>query len=331
MLPLAGDPELVVVGREVQLGSGYADLIAVESTGRLAIVEIKLSKNTEAKRAIVAQTLSYAAYLHGLSYEGLEELLGRHLMDRHFACLSAAASSVVQGRPFEESSFVGEVSQNLESGTFRLVFVLDEAPPELVRLAGYLEAIAGEIAIDLVTVSAYQINGTEVIVPQRVEPDRVVGEGNSSSAKGATRGRPLGYESPGSEVFEASITAATPEHQPLLRKMLEWARRLEREDLVRLSTYQRGTSTNLLPRVAGAEGGIVTIYNEAGRYAMVTMYRSVLERLAPKSLIELEELFAPVPIKQGSAIPGPDDAALELLTKAYREASIQLRQGSNAI
>jgi len=291
MLPLAGDPELVVVGREVQLGSGYADLIAVESTGCLAILEIKLSKSAEAKRAIVAQTLSYAAYLHGFSYEGLEELLGRHLMSREFESLSAAASSVVQGRPFEESSFVNEISQNLESGRFRLVFVLDEAPPELVRLAGYLEAIAGDIAIDLVTVSAYQISGTEVIVPQRVEPDRVVGERNSSSAKG--------YESPGSDVFEASITAATPEHQSLLRRILDWARRLESEGLARLSTYKGWTGTNLLPRVAGGGGGIVTIYNEPGRYAMVTMYRSVLERLAPETLLELEELFRTCPDQAG--------------------------------
>jgi hypothetical protein len=34
MLPLAGSPQLTVLGREVRLGSGFADLIAVESTGR---------------------------------------------------------------------------------------------------------------------------------------------------------------------------------------------------------------------------------------------------------------------------------------------------------
>ena len=39
LLPLAGTPRLVVVGREVQLGNGYADLIAVEPSGRVAVIE----------------------------------------------------------------------------------------------------------------------------------------------------------------------------------------------------------------------------------------------------------------------------------------------------
>ncbi len=42
LLPLAGTPRLIVLGREVQLGNGYADLIAIQPTGRIAIIEIKL-------------------------------------------------------------------------------------------------------------------------------------------------------------------------------------------------------------------------------------------------------------------------------------------------
>lgn len=37
MLPLAGSPRLTVLGREVRLGTGSADLLAVESTGRRAV------------------------------------------------------------------------------------------------------------------------------------------------------------------------------------------------------------------------------------------------------------------------------------------------------
>ncbi len=59
MLPLAGSPNLVVIGNEVSLGSGWADLLAVEMSGRPVIIEVKLARNAEAKRAIVAQALSY--------------------------------------------------------------------------------------------------------------------------------------------------------------------------------------------------------------------------------------------------------------------------------
>ena len=60
MLPLAGTPQLTVLGREVRLGSGFTDLLAVESTGRLVVIEVKLSANAESRRAVVAQVLSYA-------------------------------------------------------------------------------------------------------------------------------------------------------------------------------------------------------------------------------------------------------------------------------
>ena len=45
ILPLAGDPRLVMIGKEVLLGNGYADLVAVEPSGRLVVVEMKLFRN----------------------------------------------------------------------------------------------------------------------------------------------------------------------------------------------------------------------------------------------------------------------------------------------
>jgi len=40
-LPLAGSPEMVL-GDEVALDNGYADVRAVGRTGRLALIEVKL-------------------------------------------------------------------------------------------------------------------------------------------------------------------------------------------------------------------------------------------------------------------------------------------------
>src|SRR6202050_2228114 len=80
MLPLAGSPRLTVLSREARLGTGYADLLAVESTGRLVIIEVKLAGNAESRRAVVAQVLSYAGYLQGLDRGQLEsQVLASHL------------------------------------------------------------------------------------------------------------------------------------------------------------------------------------------------------------------------------------------------------------
>ena len=47
---------------------------------------------------------------------------------------------------FEEEAFREGLAAHLRDGSFRVVIVLDEAPPGLVRLAGYLETIADRIA-----------------------------------------------------------------------------------------------------------------------------------------------------------------------------------------
>src|ERR1700674_2828219 len=94
LLPLASTPRLIVVGREVQLGSGYAELMAIEPSGRLAIIEIKLARNAEARRAVIAQVLAYAAYLWGIDQRTLEQdILYRHLHKREYENLAHAVEA----------------------------------------------------------------------------------------------------------------------------------------------------------------------------------------------------------------------------------------------
>ena len=142
LLPLAGDPTLVVLGREVALGPGYADLIAVDGEGRLTIIEIKLRKSGEARRAVVAQVLTYAAYLKGLDVRALEDLLRPHLARLEKPGLVDAVADADQSGDFDVTAFRDNLAATLSAGTFRLVLVLDEAPSELVQLVGYLESIS---------------------------------------------------------------------------------------------------------------------------------------------------------------------------------------------
>ncbi len=73
LLPLAGSPRLIVLGSEVRIGSGYADILAVEASGRPTIIEVKLASNPEARKAIVSQVIAYAAFLRGFDIESLEQ------------------------------------------------------------------------------------------------------------------------------------------------------------------------------------------------------------------------------------------------------------------
>ncbi len=316
ILPLAGTPQLIVVGKEVLLVNGYADLLAIEPSGRLVVIEIKLARNAEARRAVVAQVLTYAAYLKGLDPLILErDILGVHLRGRGYENLAGAVAANDQEGSFDPAAFAEGLAESLSTGRFRLVIVLDEAPEELVRLVGYLGSMADKLIIDLITVAAYIVNGSQVIVPQRVEPERVPATAVPAPLRPQ---KSEGHYSPGAEEFAACISRTPAEQREALRRLCDWALSLERQGPIKLATFQ-GTSNRvtLLPRLQADNAGLVTIWNDQGAY--ISLWRSVFERRVPKSLVKVEQLIAPAKVGQGTVVHAITDELLEALKQAYQE------------
>jgi alkylated DNA nucleotide flippase Atl1 len=315
-LPLSGSPRLAVVGSRVQLGANQADVIAIEPSGRLVLFEVKLARNAEARRAVVAQILSYAAFLAGLDYQTVErEILSAHLERRAYDSLAAAAAEVDEEASSDVDGFYGGLSESLSTGAFRLVLILDEAPEELVRLVGYLESVGDKLVIDLITVASYEVAGSQLIVPQRIDPVRRSAEQTPATPRRQTSGE----TTEGADEFVASIAAARLEDRPALDRLATWALDLERAGLAKLKTYVGKGRTLLLVWVKGDNAGLVTIWNEKG--AAISLYRSVFERRAPSSLARVEAAIAPSTLGQGNAVREVSDELLDALSDAYREAA----------
>ncbi|MDE2718855.1 MAG: hypothetical protein OXI33_17830 [Chloroflexota bacterium] len=159
MLPLAGSPKLVVVGRDVSLGTGKrADLLAVEMTGRPVIIEVKLARNTQARETIVAQALSYAAWLRGSRVKDLERgPLREYLHERGHGSILEAVQAQNQHDEIDAGAFVEAMEDCLSNGAFRLVLLLDDTSAELERIVDDLDAVTKKaVKIDLITVSGFR-------------------------------------------------------------------------------------------------------------------------------------------------------------------------------
>ena len=312
LLPLAGSPRLVVVGREVRLGNGSADLIAIEPTGRVAVIEVKLAYSAEARRAVVAQVPSYAAYLHGVEPDEFEErVLGAHLARLQLPSLFAS----VDDGSVDRDTFTLGLADSLASGRFRIVIVLDEAPDELVELVGYLEAVSDGLVIDLITVARYDIAGSRVVIPQRVEPARRAARTTRSHAER----QPSTSAVPGDAVFREGIATADPDQRAFLTRLADWAVTLKDKRLASIHTYQgKKNMTTLLIYIPG-DSSLVTIFRDA-RTSYLAMYRSVFERRAPNSLTRLEAVLGRDAVKQGSTLRDVPDEVLDILSAAYDEA-----------
>ena len=315
MLPLSGQPQIVAPCREVPLGGGSADVLAFEASGRPVVVEVKLSRNAEARRAVVAQALAYAAALHGTTVDELEmAILPSHLKkDGHERLADAIEADAIDSGVFYEN-----LATHLAEGSFRIVFVLDEAPAQLVTLAGYLEAIADRITVDLVTVRAYSINGTQVLLPQRIDPERV----QEAPSAPARKSSGTTQSAKGSTLFRESLTELSEKPKDELNGLADWADGLAKEGLCRLNTY-RGTSGRftLLMRLPDDDAGFCVLWNDSqSPEAFMTLNRTVIERRAPQLLPRIESAAAPQKVGRGTwARPTAD--LLDALTQAYREAA----------
>ena len=313
MLPLSGAPALLILGREVSLGSGYADLVGVETSGRPVIIEVKLAQSSEARRAVVAQILAYAANLHGTTREQLEDRFASSLRQRgHESLVDAVAS--VQEDALEEDEFTEALDEHLTEGRFRLVFVLDSVPAELMTLVAYLEHVTDKLVIDLVAVNSFDVSGTSVVLPQRVTPER------HELTVEKTRRKESGTLYPGGEKFEEMISRSPAESHEMLHRLLEWARDLEWRGYIELSTYEGvgAKRYTLLPRLTGVGAGLVTIWNDGA--ASLQFWRSVFERRAPDFIERIEDL-ADVRLGQGNTTQNISEELLEVLTEAYAQAA----------
>lgn len=313
LLPLSGAARLTIVGREVPIGSGYADLVAVEPDGRVAIIEVKLAKNGEARRAVVAQLLAYAAFLRGMRRDVFErDLVGPYLQAKGWPSLAEAVRAMTQDTSFDADALAAGVERSLALGAFRLVLVLDDAPPELVRLVGYLELIGEHLVIDLITVTSYDVGDRRILVPQRVEPER-----QTDQQLLVKQAQSEGYlAADGGAEFEKMIATAAADRRPVLTQLLEWARGLEQEQLVRLYSYRGKQATTLLPRLQPEQVGLVSIWQNA----TVSLWRSVFARRAP-DFIERVEAITGMPMGFGTNAGTVTPELLAVLGDAYRAAA----------
>jgi hypothetical protein len=321
LLPVAGTPRLTVLGSEIQLGTGYADILAVESSGRPAIIEVKLGSNPEARRAIVSQIIAYAAFLRGFDVESLEQgPLRRALADADYGSILEAVQAQDQEGAVDADSFNASLQGYLDQGNFRLVLVLDEVSAELERVVAYLDAITIQaLTIDLIDLKVYDVNGAQVASPQRVSPDvSATMPYTTPDRVGPAASR--GILSDGSDVFRASVKGITGESRTTFDDLITWAEQLALQSHVRLFSYAGTRHLTLLPRIVPDDVGLVTIWNDHQR-PYVSVWRSVFERLAPNSIESVERTIAPAKIGQGSTVSNITPEVLGALMAAYQEAS----------
>lgn len=215
----------------------------------------------------------------------------------------------------DAEAFHDGISRSLADGSFRLVIVLDSAPDELVQVVGYLQMVTDKIDIDLVTVTAYEVNGSRVLVPQRIEPARRTRE----MPDAAVSARQSDTQTSGFRDFRATIDQAAPEFRGDLVRLADWSESLEAEGLARLITRSGASGiTSLKPLLRSGAVALVTIVCDV-KSTYMQLYRSVFEQRAPEAIPAVEAALG-AKITQGNSTRAFTEELLAALTGAYRQA-----------
>lgn len=121
------DPTLLVIGRQVPTSFGkYIDLLGIDSEGHLAILELKRDRTP---RDVVAQTLDYASWVQGLTYDDIKKIYSEY-------------DTTVEFEVAFQEKFGGDLPDSINE-EHRLLIVAAELDNSTERIVNYLSSNYG--------------------------------------------------------------------------------------------------------------------------------------------------------------------------------------------
>lgn len=137
-----GLPTLVPICMELSLPCGYLDNLFMTPYGDIVIVEVKLFRNSQARREVVAQALDYASALFGMQYETLEEAILKSDFDGAQAP-TRLYELFTDSDTLDEPAFVDAVNMNLKNGRIVVLVIGDGIRSDVENLVRGLQSHAG--------------------------------------------------------------------------------------------------------------------------------------------------------------------------------------------
>ena len=161
------EPKAYLVKREVTLPSaGRLDILLVDENGVPVAVEVKLGKNIQSRREVVAQVFDYAADLNSLTVDELDDLVGQNLQN----ILVAQDSKKFQGLLINGLPI--EFEPNWSKGLGRIRLFIDTAQTaDPATIATFIKAFINRTLPDISQAVA-QINAKnqqQRLVPSNCE------------------------------------------------------------------------------------------------------------------------------------------------------------------
>ena len=301
------------------------DLLALDSNGRLVVIELKRGDTGE---HMDLQAIRYAAMVANMTYQQAVAAHQTYLDKRTNEGITFQETDA-ETRIREHLGSVGEEPM-ISSGLPRIILAAEGFSKELTTCALWLNDCELDIkCIQLTpfrTEQEFLVEASQILpLPEATEFIEQIRElGRENREQRPKRAQHL----PGGDPFKESIIQVPEKLQGESKRLYDWAVRSEQDGLAELSTYVNGKEDyfRLDVRVQGKGQPLVSPSNVTNKKVELAFWLDNFESFAPIARSKVHEL-----VKFTNAVGGmnyrtlskiPDlDSLLTALTDAYREAN----------
>lgn len=156
---------LIPVCVELPIPSGYVDNLFLTPDGGIVLVETKLWRNPEARRAVIGQVLEYAKALSRWSYSDLQAAVRIACKDQTLSLFAHVCGP--QSLAEEEVRFIDAVSRNLRLGRVLMIIAGDGIQESAEELIEFMQSQLGlHFTLALVEISLWRAPQTGQVFVQ---------------------------------------------------------------------------------------------------------------------------------------------------------------------
>lgn len=165
---------MIPVCCELNTAAGPLDILYVTPHGKLVIVEVKLWRNPEARRKVVAQIIDYAKELNKWDYEDLQREVSKQTRRKGNALYDIVKSHWPEA---DEAAFVDGVSRSLKKSDFLLLIIGDGIQEGIENIADFMNNVARlQFTLGLLEVAIFKLAEGDFIVQPRILAKTVIVE-----------------------------------------------------------------------------------------------------------------------------------------------------------
>ena len=293
------------------------DILALDSQGRLVVVEIKRS---DSDSLMDLQAIRYAAMVSGMDFQQATEAHRRYLEDRKMDGTEAASR-------IRQHISADDAEVDIDSSKPRIFLVSASFSKELTTSVMWLKSFGMDVTC--VKLQPYRsadglFMESSIVIPMPEVDDYLVRLRNRYEEQRQPQvGGARVHTFAGGEQFRAAIDRADASQQKRLTTLYEMALSLQAEGLAELSTRVGSYNTVLRVRFPGSDQGLINVFKNESGWGYLKFGCRSFDRRAPEAKARLEDIIGSGIIGGRGTLWELPEGFVEEVANAYREASGQ--------